>query len=931
MLSPNPIPTCLTLLTWALLATAAAGAQTTWHVDDDAPNDPGPGDPTVSDPLEDGSAEHPFDAIQEAIDAATDGDEVLVLDGTYTGEGNKNLDYVGKAITVRSENGPATCIIDCEAEGRGFYFQNSESTSSVVDGFTITNGRPDYLSGGGIRCEEASPTIANCTITQNSTNIGGGISCYMSSPTITNCTITENRAGDGGGGIRCLQSSPTFINCTIAGNTASFGGCAYGEYFGCPIFRNCVIRENTAKRGGGFYCDGIDLVINNCVIVENGAGYCGGIYCDSDSYSSLSIVNSTIAGNRSIVTDGCIYGFGSGTITDSIIWANSPANTQEIYVTGLLTVTYCDIQGGESAVYADTLIWGDGNIDIDPLLTQDGTHLRAGSPCRDAGDPGGDYTGKTDIDGEPRVTDDRVDIGADEFADTDVDGLPDWWELCHFASPTGGDPEADDDYDGLTNLEEYAQSRHPLYAPATYYVDTAGDDGWNGLAPTWDGKNGPKATIQAAINTTHPYEGDEVSVADGIYTGPGNKDLSFRGKAIMVSSAKGAEGCIIDCENDGRGFYFRRTETADSLVCGFTIQNAFPDLNVDTKSPNGAVYCYMSDPTICDCIITGTTTEWGGAGFYGGGSNPTIINCIITGNTTTGNGGGVSCVNHSSPTIINCTITENQAFRGGGVYLARQPATITNCTIAANSAYEGGGAYCKNGEVTMSNCTISANEASLGGGLVVGGATAVLSNCILWADSASLGPEVALIPRNFDYAFATLSFSNVQGGQASVYIDEGCTLIWGDGNIDADPLFADPNDADYHLSAGSPCIDAGCNCAVPWDLVDLDGDGVLLEYVPFDLDGEGRFFDDPATPDSGSGLPPIVDMGAYEFGGSDLPPCHGDLDGDRDVDFDDLVVLLGHYGMTGGANGADGDMDCDGDVEISDLAELLGVYGTVCN
>ena len=71
-------------------------------------------------------------------------------------------------------------------------------------------------------------------------------------------------------------------------------------------------------------------------------------------------------------------------------------------------------------------------------------------------------------------------------------------------------------------------------------------------------------------------------------------------------------------------------------------------------------------------------------------------------------------------------------------------------------------------------------------------------------------------------------------------------------------------------------------------------------------------------------------MGAYEFGGSDLPPCRGDLDGDRDVDLGDLAVLLGNYGMTGGATGAEGDMDCDGDVELSDLADFLGTYGDVC-
>ncbi|MBU0617931.1 MAG: hypothetical protein KKI02_09460, partial [Planctomycetes bacterium] len=86
---PNRI-TCgrfLVLLIGGLLAAPTAHAQTTWYVDDDAPADPCPGDPNCGDPLEDGSADHPFDAIEEGIDAAINGDTVLVLDGTYTGDG----------------------------------------------------------------------------------------------------------------------------------------------------------------------------------------------------------------------------------------------------------------------------------------------------------------------------------------------------------------------------------------------------------------------------------------------------------------------------------------------------------------------------------------------------------------------------------------------------------------------------------------------------------------------------------------------------------------------------------------------------------------------------------------------------------------------------------------------------------------------------
>ena len=132
--------------------------------------------------------------------------------------------------------------------------------------------------------------------------------------------------------------------------------------------------------------------------------------------------------------------------------------------------------------------------------------------------------------------------------------------------------------------------------------------------------------------------------------------------------------------------------------------------------------------------------------------------------------------------------------------------------------------------------------------------------------------------------------------------------------MDADPLFVAPADADYRLAAGSPCIDAGDNGAVPPE-------------VTTDLDGDPRFVDDLGMPDDGAGTPPIVDMGAYEFQGE---TCFGDLDGDDDIDLSDLAVLLPNYGHTGTVY-TDGDLDRDEDVDLEDLSALLSVYRTTCD
>jgi hypothetical protein len=129
-----------------------------------------------------------YSTIQAAINAAVDGDTVLVSDGTYT----EKIDFNGKAITVQSVNGAASTTIDGGDIFRVVSFLSGELATSVLNGFTITNGYSLYGDGGGIYCYSSSPTITNCTIIGNSAHDGGGIYCYSSSPTITNCDIRNN-------------------------------------------------------------------------------------------------------------------------------------------------------------------------------------------------------------------------------------------------------------------------------------------------------------------------------------------------------------------------------------------------------------------------------------------------------------------------------------------------------------------------------------------------------------------------------------------------------------------------------------------------------------------------------------------------------------------------------------------------------------------
>ncbi len=157
-----------------------------------------------------------FPNIQGAIFFAEDADTVLVSDGIYTGNKNRNIDFMGKSITVLSLNGPAETVIDCEYRGRGFYFGSGEDETAILKGFTIRRGRDDI--GGGIFCTNSSPTISNCIITGNKASSGAGIYCNSSFPEISGTTISGNKAYFGGG-LWCYYSIPVLTNCILWADT----------------------------------------------------------------------------------------------------------------------------------------------------------------------------------------------------------------------------------------------------------------------------------------------------------------------------------------------------------------------------------------------------------------------------------------------------------------------------------------------------------------------------------------------------------------------------------------------------------------------------------------------------------------------------------------------------------------------------------------
>ncbi|MHC4127702.1 MAG: right-handed parallel beta-helix repeat-containing protein [Planctomycetota bacterium] len=386
---------------------------------------------------------------------------------------------------------------------------------------------------------------------------------------------------------------------------------------------------------------------------------------------------------------------------------------------------------------------------------------------------------------------------------------------------------------------------------------------------------------------------DDTAVMSGFTISAGNANggsLSGGGFYIVDGHPTLVECHIVGCvanNNSGGGFIYQSSEPT-LLRCTFR-GNA-----VIGPGPGGAAGGGLgildtttdASTTLVDCVFRDNSVGEDETGAVGGAvaidANPSFIGCLFEANAATGPtrawGGAVFIQGHDSqPVFVDCILTNNDAVavaaasgleaRGGGIYNQGSPIMI-NCTFTRNSAAEGGAVWHDPDDIPT------------------------LTNCILWGD----------IPDEIDGSgIPNVSYSDVEGG------------IPGPGNIDADPIFVDPDNGDFRLSAGSPCIDAGDNTAVP------DG-------IDIDLDGNPRFVDDPDSPDCWQdpgtcGDPPVVDMGAYEFQGL---PCPWDLDGDSNVFVTDLLLLLANWGPCAGCPA---DFNNDGFVTVADLLALIANFG----
>ena len=491
---------------------------------------------------------------------------------------------IDKALTVQSVNGPSntyivgqgplgTNAVRCVLMGEGAVL----SGFTLSSGFTSTNGPfIGFSPYGGAVCNISTAsvltncvltgcsatfgggayygTLNNCNLISNSATWGGG-SCYG---TLSNCTLVGNSATDGGGSYDGTLSYCTLIgnsatngggsydgtlsNCTLIGNSAVSGGgvftgilnrCAMignsatnggGAYYG--TLNNCILSNNAACEGGGSFWS----TLNNCTMTGNSATNSGGGALESQMYSCLLVGNSADTGggargghayNCTIIANtgkwgGAVY---EVIVDNSIIYSNNAPSGEHLFSVFHFS---CGPQ----------LPIGNGNITNRPIFIAEGAgnyRLLSSSPCINTGTNIMWMAGKLDLDGNLRILDGLVDMGAYEFLDnpsidTDGDGMPDWWEeLYGLNSSVSNVAGSDADVDDVPDEQEFIAGTNPTNPNSDGDQYDDGVEVQSGMNPTSDDSDfySPILSNPALF---------------GLYTSNSVGDLSFGGVMLAVSN-----------------------------------------------------------------------------------------------------------------------------------------------------------------------------------------------------------------------------------------------------------------------------------------------------------------------------------------------------------------------------------------------------------
>ncbi len=358
--------------------------------------------------------EEQFASIQANIDAASEGDTVLIDPGTYVGSINfkgKNIVVGSLYLTTGDTSYIRQTIIDANNFGSVARFENGEGPDAVLAGLTLTNG--NAVEGGGVYCNGASPTFSHLRIVENNAYscgggedfkgaAGGGVFLKNSNATLTNVTVSQNFSDVEGGGIYMANSSLSMNLVTVYNDSATTrGGGIYSTNSSLEMVQ-VEVSHNSTERGGGLCLMNFSNVyIENANIAQNTAEAEGGGFFLSGAI--LDLVNVTAGGNEAGDHGGAAFSTGSTVeLMNTMFGSSSP---QEIYFpssgsSNSYIISYSDIAGGLTDIETNnngTIDWREGNTSegcapSGGMYCLEGPDINVagfspGSPCIDAGNP----------------------------------------------------------------------------------------------------------------------------------------------------------------------------------------------------------------------------------------------------------------------------------------------------------------------------------------------------------------------------------------------------------------------------------------------------------------------------------------------------------------------------------------------------------------
>jgi hypothetical protein len=865
-----------------------------------------------------------FTTIQAAVDAAANGDVVLVRGGAYPAVTVDGKSLWIARVGTKSVGVPSVVVRNLAIDQRVVLAKiGMTSTSTLVPALHVIDnlghvhvvdcairGRNviEVFDGGpGAWIEDSrAVTMTRCSISGG----GGGLSW-------------GSAGGTGGTGLVSDRATPALYDCVVAGGS----GGGQKDWPGGDGGTACHVKSRSVFMSGGTIAGGQGG--SGHIKSGGGAAGDGGVGLIVDAAAAVQLLGVAPVGGMggdSFWSEDGVQGAsssGAGTITNL---QDTPRLLHAELVTSQSQLVSLEIRGSDGdRVYFGTslspgftpspaalgydLLAPNARFNLRPIGTIGfGGILKVQVPMLEIGaQPMRPLFGQAIVvDVQGRV----VRSGPVHFLVTNCAMLtPDCngngsWDVCDLADGTSTDSNGND----LSDECEFTQITH---------VDAS-------AAPGGDGSEAlPFQTIQEGVDASPDFQG--VRVHDGVYTGPENRNIDLMGRWLHIESANGAASCILDLEDAGIAFSCIGQRNPPIRIAGFTIRNGdsedYPTqgivfgggITVVDSNPliedctfqdchgsfAGAIGVYQGNPRIEDCTFEDCDGALAGA-IYGVRMNSRVRGCRFIGNQSTSGGGAVTLIAAAPPTVgsaelldcycfgnvatqyggavrlipytsghelrmSHCVVLANSAGQGGGIFVAQddapnRPVRIEDCVIAGNTAASGGGVGYSVGQSSsnklLRNCTIVGNVAtSQGGG--VNANTSAIDNCLVWGNAAPLGAQIAVMTGTLN-----VRSCDVEGGQAGVHLASGGHLTWGAGNVDVDPLFTDADglddaiatfdDNDYRLGIGSPCIDAGDSALVSLDFLDLDGDSITNEPVPFDLDFLSRV------------VGAFVDLGAYE-------------------------------------------------------------------